>query len=71
VAGKLTSAPRGQWVLPSADGSIHILSDEGKLIDQFNYGSALTGIAVTTIDGKPALLVATPTGIDAWQVEGQ
>ena len=58
IAGKLTSGAAGQWLLP-ADGSIHILDADGTLLDRFNYGAALCGLATAEIDGKPALIVAT------------
>ncbi len=69
VAGKLLDEPAGQWILPAADGSIHILAADSKPIDQFNYGAALTGLAVAQIDGKPALLVSSPKGVEALRVE--
>ena len=69
IAGKLTSGPAGQWLLPGADGSIHILDADGKLLDSFNCGAALCGLATVEIDGKPALVVATPGGVEAWRVE--
>ena len=58
-----------QWLVASCDGSIHFLSGDGKLIDHFNYGSSLTGLAAAQIDGKPTLLVATPEGLEAWEVQ--
>ena len=36
---------QSQWLVAAADGSVHILGADGKLIDKFNYGSALTGLA--------------------------
>lgn len=68
VPGQVTSAPPGQWILPSADGSIHILAADGKLIDRFNYGSALSGLATAQINGKPVLIVGTPQGVEALEV---
>jgi thiol-disulfide isomerase/thioredoxin len=56
------------WVLGAADGSIHIVSRDGQLIDAFNYGEALAGIGVTTGGGQPTLLVATASGVTAWRV---
>jgi thiol-disulfide isomerase/thioredoxin len=69
LAGKVTAAAAGQWLLPGADGSIHILDADGKLVDQFNYGAVLCGLATVEIDGKPALIVATPGGVEALRVE--
>jgi thiol-disulfide isomerase/thioredoxin len=69
VAGKATSDGPGQWLLPGPDGSIHILALDGKLIDRFNYGVALAGLAAVEIDGKPALVVSSANGVEAWRVE--
>ncbi|MHB1033358.1 MAG: redoxin domain-containing protein [Pirellulales bacterium] len=69
IAGKLLDGAAGQWVLPGADGSIHIVAADGKPIDQFNYGVALTGVGVAQLDGKPALLVSTAKGVEALRVE--
>ena len=38
IAGQLTREGPGQWILPGPDGSIHILSADGKPLDKFNYG---------------------------------
>ena len=69
VAGRLTKDGSAQWLLPGPDGSIHILSADGEMLDRFNYGSAIQGLATVEIDGKPALLVATEKGVAAWAVE--
>jgi hypothetical protein len=57
-----------QWVLAGPDGSVHILSAAGEVLDQFNHGAALAGLAVTRLDGKPALVIATASGVEAWSV---
>jgi thiol-disulfide isomerase/thioredoxin len=69
IAGRLAKNGPGQWLLPGPDGSIHILSADGKLLDKFNYGSALQGLATTQIAGHPALIVATQQGLEAWKVD--
>ncbi len=69
IAGRVTREDPGQWLLPGPDGSIHILSVEGKLVDKFNYGAALQGLATVDIDGRPALVVATAKGLEAWAVQ--
>jgi hypothetical protein len=68
IPGQITSAPPGQWLLPAADGSIHILSADGRLLDRFNYGAALCGLATAQIHGRPVLLVATAQGLEALEV---
>lgn len=69
VAGRLTSTPGGQWLLPSADGSIHILRPDGHLSDSFNYGAALSGLATVEWNGRPVLLVATADTVEALEVQ--
>jgi thiol-disulfide isomerase/thioredoxin len=69
IAGKLTREGPGQWILPGPDGSIHILTAEGKLLDKFNYGATLQGLATVEVDGRPVLVVSSPNGLEAWKVE--
>jgi hypothetical protein len=69
AAGNLLGGEAGQWVIAAADGSIHILGIDGGLIDQFNYGAALSGMAVANLDGRPAMLVSTDKSVEAWQFE--
>lgn len=68
ISGRLVGNS-GQWILPGCDGSIHVLSPKGELIDRFNYGQLLTGLAVVEDQGRPVLVVATGEGVEAWAVE--
>ncbi len=69
TAGDLLGVGIGQWVLAAADGSIHILSSDGGLVDRFNYGAAPSGMAVANLDGRPTLLISTDKAVEAWQFE--
>jgi hypothetical protein len=69
VPGRLSADGPGCWLLPGPDGSIHILSAEGDLLDKFNYGAAIQGLTTTQIDGTPVLVVCTAEGVAAWAVE--
>lgn len=68
TSGNLLGTGPDQWILAAADGSIHVIAADGELLDRFNYGAVLTGLATAEWDGRPVLLVATPQGVDAWQV---
>ena len=70
VPGRLAVSGPGCWLLPGADGSIHVLDKDGKLIDLFNSGGLLKGLATLVLDGKPVLVVASTQGLEAWQVQG-
>jgi thiol-disulfide isomerase/thioredoxin len=65
----LLPGKEGQWLIAAVDGSIHLLAADGKQIDHFSYGSALTGIAGLKWDGRYVLLVSTPEGLEAWEVQ--
>lgn len=67
VAGQIKAEGPGQWILPGTDGSIHIVSADGKLLDKFNYGEALQGLATVQIDGQPVLVVSSAKGLEAWK----
>lgn len=67
--GPLESENQQQWVLAAADGSVHVLDKTGTLVDRFNSGALLTGLAVGRKDGKPIILVAHPTAVEAWSWE--
>ncbi len=62
---------QGVWLLAGPDSSIQVLAADGSLIDRFNYGEELTGIATATLDGAPALIVSSKNRIQAWKVKLQ
>jgi hypothetical protein len=55
-------------LLPGADGSIHVISADGKPLDKFNYGAVLQGLATFEAGGQPVLVVASPGGLEAWKI---
>ncbi len=59
AAGDVNGDGVQEWILAGADGSVHFVDAEGKPLDKFNSGVRLTGVAATTIDGKPALLLSS------------
>lgn len=69
VVGRLLPGPARQWLLPGCDGSVHVLAADGTLIDRFNYGEQINGLATLEIDGKPALLISSAGGVEALRVE--
>ena len=67
------SEPARVWILGALlagpDGSIHVLSAAGKLLDRFNYGVPLQGLATATYQNQLILLVSSSKGLEAWKVE--
>ncbi len=68
LKGRLSSDGPGLWILPGADGSVRFLDSAGKLVDQFNQGASLAGLALMPIEGKPALIVATKESLEAYRM---
>jgi thiol-disulfide isomerase/thioredoxin len=56
------------WMIAAADGTIFWLDLEGKLIDQFQYGSPLTGLSLTNSGDNAILLVSTAENLTAWKL---
>ncbi len=69
IVGRLSRDGPGQWILPGPDGSIHVLAADGTLVDKFNTGVALQGLATVEIDGQPVLITASEKALTAWKVE--
>jgi hypothetical protein len=69
VPGRLAASGPGCWLLPGADGSIHVLAADGQLIEQFNSGELLTGLATLVLEGRPVLVLAGSRGLEAFQVQ--
>jgi hypothetical protein len=67
VPAQLASGDGG-WLFPGADGSIHLLTKDGQLVDRFNYGAALAGLAIVAGESGPLLLVSSADGLTAWNV---
>ena len=67
--GWFADVPDGQWVFAGANGSVHVVSDEGDFNDLFYSGESLSGIACTRFDGAGVLLLSSDKGVTAWKVE--
>ena len=68
-ASDLWSDAPGQWWLAGPDGSIHIVSADGKWFDSFHYGAVLSGLAAGIVAGQPTLVVSTPDEVTAWGID--
>jgi hypothetical protein len=59
------------WLIAGPDGSIHFIAADGKALDHFHYGQALTGMAGVRFGDERLLLVSTGKGLAAWRVEAK
>lgn len=69
VASRLRGNDRGEWWLAGPDGSIHLVSDDGKFHDSFHYGEVLSGLAAAAVQGRGVLVVTTDRGVTAYEVQ--
>jgi hypothetical protein len=69
VASRVRDQDRGEWWLAGPDGSIHLLSDDGKFHDSFHYGAVLNGVAASRAEGRAVLVVSTDKGVVGYEVE--
>jgi len=69
IPGRVTRDGPGQWLLPGPDGSIHIVGADGRLVDKFNSGTTLHGLAAVQIDDQPLLILSTAQGLEAWTIQ--
>ena len=58
-----------ELLIAGADGSVHIVGLDGKPIDSFATGEAIRGLALATLDGRPALLVSDAKSVTALRLE--
>jgi thiol-disulfide isomerase/thioredoxin len=68
AAGRIVAGQR-HWLAAAADGSLHFVSADGKLLDRFSVGTALSGFAAVEVDNQSLLILATGDRLEAWRVE--
>ncbi len=78
TAGDVNGDGAREWIIAGADGSIHLLTRDGKAVDKFNYGASLSGLGFTRSGDQRLLLVSSvlekPNGdtkgtLEAWKLE--
>jgi hypothetical protein len=65
---RLLDGPGFQWVLAGADGSIHVVADDGRFHDSFNYGEEVTGLAGVELERQKLLVIAARQSVSAWKL---
>jgi len=74
VAGNLAPSGPGQWLVPGPDGSIFAIAADGRLVDHWQTGVVISGLATALADGQPVLVVTSTDAVgaagvvEAWRV---
>ncbi len=78
TTGDIAGDGTKEWLIAGPDGSVHILSSDGKLVDKFNTGSTLAGLAADKFGDQRVLLISKVLDkpqddakgvLEAWQIE--
>jgi thiol-disulfide isomerase/thioredoxin len=65
TSGALAHKSADQWIIVGSDGSIYVVAADGAVVDHWQHGAAISGLAVA--EGR-RLLIATTEGVELWQV---
>jgi hypothetical protein len=68
ASSNLFEGHQGEWWFAAADGSIHMVTEDGKLFDSFACGNVLCGLALGKHGDEGLLFISTPDGVTAHQV---
>ncbi|MGI9518728.1 MAG: TlpA family protein disulfide reductase, partial [Pirellulaceae bacterium] len=58
----------GFWAIAGADGSIRLISDDGRLVDTWATGAQLRGIALVAEDHHYLVILSTDEQVQAWSL---
>ena len=64
----LPGSRAGLWAIAAVDGSIRLIGDDGKLVDNWNCGFPIHGIELVAKGNEYLLLVSTDHNVQGWAV---
>ncbi len=56
------------WLIAGPDGSVHVISQDGRFTDHFCTGLAISGLAGAHQNGAGLVVVSSREGLHAWQL---
>ena len=68
TAAEILGSGQYDWLIAGPDGSVHIISGDGRFTDKFQTGEVLRGLAGGRQGDAGILVVSTQKGICAWSV---
>ncbi|MCP4080240.1 MAG: hypothetical protein GY743_08330 [Planctomycetaceae bacterium] len=57
---------RGLWVIASAEKSLKLITDDGKIVDEWRIGKDLHGLELTTAGQNFVVILSTNDDVQAW-----
>jgi len=68
TAAPLLDSGEDQWLIAGPEGSLHIISQDGRFTDSFQTGRNLAGLAGGRRGAHGLLVISSEQGVRAWQV---
>ncbi|MFO7906312.1 MAG: hypothetical protein R6U98_26880 [Pirellulaceae bacterium] len=68
TSARLLDENTSHWLIAGANGSLHIISQDGRMTDHFQVGQNIAGLAGGRHDSAGILVVSHQDGLQAWQV---
>ncbi len=68
TSARLLDDHAAHWMIAGGDGSLHIISQDGRFADHFGTGKLIAGMAGGRLASAGVIVVSTPDGVQAWQV---
>ncbi len=68
VYAQLPTRRGGMWAIAAADGSVKLVSDDGKRIDDWRMGLPIHGIEMVATEQAYLLVVSTDHRVQAWEL---
>jgi hypothetical protein len=61
--------PRRQWLIAAPDGAVTAAWADGRVVDTYRHGAAITGLGGYRHAGDGFIVIATRTALEAFRME--
>ena len=65
----LLGTPRRQWLIAAPDGAVTVAWADGRVVDTYRHGAAITGLGGFRDAGDGFIVIATRTALEAYRLE--
>ena len=65
----LLGTPRRQWLIAAPDGAVTVAWADGRVVDTYRHGAAITGLGGYRHSGDGFIVIATRTALEAFRLE--
>jgi len=65
----LLGTPRRQWLIAAPDGSVTVVWADGRVVDRYRHGAALTGLGGYRCGGNGFIVIATRDALEGYRLD--